>query len=221
MTDEIITSQDFSIVIFDLDGVLVDSISSWVYLHDHFGVNNDPAYYAYMRNEIDDYEFMRRDIKLWLNKTQKFHISELTQILDSVPYMPGFFETMKVLNNNNIQTAIVSAGLEQLANRVAEAGNIRYVFANGLETDEVGYLTGEGILRVELRNKGKVVRNLLEELNIESDSAISIGNGEIDITMFEESGFSIAFDPADNKIRESADIIIEKKDLTEILNYII
>jgi HAD superfamily phosphoserine phosphatase-like hydrolase len=121
-------------IVFDLDGVLADTISSWVFIHDQFGVNNDPAYFAYMNNEIDDLEFMRRDIKLWLNQKNKFHINEIKQFLDTIPLMAGFQDTMDKLTAKGIKSAIVSAGLEELANRVAAMGGINHVYANGLVT---------------------------------------------------------------------------------------
>ena len=125
--------NNIDFVIFDLDGVLVDTISSWVYIHEHFGVNNDPAYFAYMRSEIDDFEFMRRDIKLWLDIKKEFHISEIQKILDTIPFMLGFEKTMEVLNSHSIDSAIISAGLDLLGNRVASIGGIPHVLANGLE----------------------------------------------------------------------------------------
>jgi len=56
------------LVVFDMDGVLADVESSWVYVHRHFGVNNDHSLFAYLRGEIDDLEFIRRDINLWKQK---------------------------------------------------------------------------------------------------------------------------------------------------------
>lgn len=211
---------NFSFIIFDLDGVLVDTVSSWVWIHEHFGVNNDLSYYAYMNNEIDDNEFMRRDIALWLDKKKELHIDEVQQILNSVPIMPGFEATMKTLRHLNIQTAIVSAGLEQLANRVGNLGGIDHILANGLETDKDGFLTGEGILRVTLRDKGEIVRQLISKLDLDPNAIAAIGNGEIDIQMFDESGLGIAFNPHDERIKESADVVIINKNLTEILKYI-
>jgi phosphoserine phosphatase len=213
-------TNEISFIIFDLDGVLADTISSWVFLHEHYGVNNDVSFYAYMNNEIDDHEFMRRDIKLWLDIEKKLHINKVKELLDSVPLMPGFHATMKSLKSKGIETAIVSAGLEQLANRVAETGGIKYVLANGLELDPEGYLTGEGILRVKLCDKGSVVNNLISELGLAPDNVMAIGNGEIDIPMFKAARIGIAFNPHDEKITESADVVIHEKDLTKILNYI-
>ena len=213
-------TKNISFIIFDLDGVLVDTISSWVYLHEHYGVNNDTAFYAYMNNEIDDTEFMRKDIELLLNIKKKLHIKEIQRILDTVPLMPGLKHTMKCLDYLGISTAIISAGLEQLASRIAKICGIPHVFANGLEIDENGYLTGEGILRVSLKNKGEVVEGLISEMDLDPSSIVSVGNGEIDIQMFNVTGLGIAFNPHDQKVIDQADLVIHKKDLTEILRYV-
>ncbi len=220
MVQEKDTNRRISFIIFDLDGVLVDTISSWVYLHEYFGVNNDPAFFAYMRNEIDDREFMRRDIRLWLEIRPKFHIDEVRKILDTVPIMPGFEELINGLREKKIDSAIISAGLGLVAERIAKLGDIKQVFANGLETDEEGYLTGEGILNVKLGDKGEVVRELISKFGLKKDSMAAVGNGEVDIPMFKECGLSIAFNPHDENIINCADIIIEKKDLKEILRYL-
>ena len=220
MNENNFNGTDISFVVFDLDGVLADTISSWVWIHEHFGVNNDVSYYAYMNNEIDDMEFMRRDIALWLQKKKTLHIGEVERILDSVPLMPGFITTMKILKFLGIRTAIVSAGLEQLAMRVGKVGGIKHILANSLETDKEGYLTGEGILHVSLRAKGEVVKQLKSTLGLKQNNIASIGNGEIDSQMFKESCIGIAFNPHDDNVINNADIVIHKKDLTEILKHL-
>jgi phosphoserine phosphatase len=56
------------LVVFDMDGVIADVGSSWVHVHESFGVNNDHSLRAYLRGEINDVEFIQRDIKLWKDK---------------------------------------------------------------------------------------------------------------------------------------------------------
>ena len=46
MNENNFNGTDISFVVFDLDGVLADTISSWVWIHEHFGVNNDVSYYG-------------------------------------------------------------------------------------------------------------------------------------------------------------------------------
>ena len=52
-------------VVFDCDGVLVDAVSSWRTLHDHFGTDNSENLQRFIRGEITDVEFMRLDIAKW------------------------------------------------------------------------------------------------------------------------------------------------------------
>ena len=53
------------LVIFDMDGVLTDTISSWKYVHDYFGSSNERSVDDYLRGKIDDLEFIKRDVALW------------------------------------------------------------------------------------------------------------------------------------------------------------
>ena len=50
-------------VIFDCDGVLVDSVS--VEHCDHFGTDNSDELARFIAGEISDVEFLRSDIRKW------------------------------------------------------------------------------------------------------------------------------------------------------------
>ena len=211
----------FKFVAFDLDGVLVDTFSSWVWMHKYFDVNNDHSLYAYQRGEIDYLEFMRRDIQLWLDKKEGMTIQDVADILSDVPMMKGAKEVVQALRERQIKTAIISCGIEVLAQRVADELHIDFVVANGLVADGEGRLTGEGTLTIELADKGKPLNNLLEENGIDKENCVAIGNSYGDAGMFAVSGFSIAFNPHDEITRESADVVVEGDDLREVLEHII
>jgi len=208
------------LVVFDMDGVLVDAESSWVYVHRRFGVNNDHSLYAYLRGEIDDLEFIRRDIRLWMEKDPELTVSKIQEILAEVPLMPGARETIKAISDRGIKTAIVSAGIDLLADRVADELGVDVDMANGLITDNRGRLSGEGILRVKLMDKGDSVSEVATRLDIPKEQVVSVGNSQYDVTMFERSGMGIAFMPSDDHVRQSANAVVEEKDLRGILKYI-
>lgn len=209
--------RSLKLVIFDLDGVLVDTQSSWVHVHKHFGVDNDEAYYAYMRKEMDYAEFMRKDIVLWLERKPIIHTDELKQVLSTLPLVPGAREFLDLLQRSGIERTIVSCGIDLLANRAAEELGISSVHANGLEVDDFGNLTGEGIARVTLLEKGAPIPLILNKLQIEPEEAVAIGNSGTDSLMFAEVGLGIAFDPTDDHVRNKADIVIEEKDLMQVV----
>ena len=52
-------------VCFDCDGVLIDTISSWRIIHEHFGTNSGEMLDRFLRGEVSDAEFMADDIGLW------------------------------------------------------------------------------------------------------------------------------------------------------------
>ncbi len=88
-----------------------------------------------------------------------------SKILYAIPVIPGVKECISFLKKHHIKTAIVSAGLDILAEKVANDLGIDYVFANGVKVGTDGRLTGEGVLQVELMHKEKNVKALAQKLH--------------------------------------------------------
>jgi phosphoserine phosphatase len=206
------------LVVFVMDGVLVDIESSWVYVHRHFGVNNDHSLLAYLRGEIDDLEFIRRDIALWRRLDPSITASDVAAILADAPLMPGAQKAVSHLRRNGTKTAIVSAGIDLLAERVASELGIDLSLANGFVTDASGRLSGEGVLRVKLTDKGDGVTEAARHFGMQKNDVVSVGNSKYDISMFESSGKGIAFCPSDDDVRNAADSVILEKDLSRVLD---
>ncbi len=200
-----------------MDGVLADTESSWTYVHRHFGVNNDHSLRAYLDGEIDDWEFIRRDIDLWRKKDPALSMDSVRRILADVPTMNGAEEAVAELRRRGIRTAIVSAGIDLLAQRLAVELEIDMFFANGFVADCAGRLTGEGVLNVRLAEKGEKVRMVADLLDIGKEEVVSVGNSRFDMPMFDASEIGIAFCPIDDEVREKADVVVEEKDLRAIL----
>lgn len=213
-------NRKIELVIFDMDGVLTDTISSWKYVHNYFGCSNERSINEYLKGEIDDLEFIKRDVSLWRENGKPITKNKLEYLLSDIPLMKGSEKCISTLKNNNIKTSIVSAGLDILAKKIAKKLEIDYVDANGLKTDKNGYLNGEGILGVELIRKDKNVMKLSDKLNIPLENIVAIGNSCFDIPMLENCGLGIAFNPEDECIKKVADIIIEEKNLFKIIDHI-
>lgn len=210
--------SDFELAVFDMDGVLVDVESSWVWIHNHFDVNNDHSLKLYLEGEIDDLEFIRRDIELWLDKKEDLNKNDIRYILSDVPLIDGFDRCLNHLKKKQYKTAIISGGLKPLAEQIG-SDYFDIIKANDVEEIE-GKLSGEGILEVQLKDKGAVFDELLADLEIEPEKCIAVGNSFIDAPMLEKAGLGVAFDPADEKVKKASDVIIEDKNLCNLLEHI-
>jgi phosphoserine phosphatase len=204
-------------VFFDMDGVLLDTVSSWRYVHDYFGTTNERAIIPYLRGDIDYLEFIRRDVSLWKKDGQHIEKTTLQNIMNTIPFIKGAKECISFLHAHKIQTAIVTAGMNLLAKRVAGDLGIDHVYANEVNVGSDGRLTGDGVLHVELVQKDKNIKALASELQIPLSACVAIGNSCFDIPMFEACGLGIAFNPEDSCVVQSADIVIKDKDLHKLI----
>jgi len=214
-------NRSFDLVAFDMDGVLVDYSSCWTWVHHHFGVDNEPALLSFVQGEIDDREFMRRDIALWRERNPKLDIDGLRCILKPLPFNEGIEETVAALREQGIKAVIVSGGLDLVAERIAQRYGFDDFIANGVESDRFGRLTGEGILRVELLNKKLALEAFLAKYSVIKERAACVGDSFIDIPMFKACGMSIAFNPLDDRVSDSATYVVRDQSLRAVLPFIL
>ena len=206
-----------SLVLFDMDGVLVDAISSWKFIHQYYQMNNDASVKAYVKGDIDDAEFIRRDVNIWIEQDEPMTTTKLHELLSTIPLMHGAKPCLQWLHQQGIKTAIVSAGIKTLATIVGQSLDITYVYANELLADEQGYLTGEGIVEVPLKGKDTTVRHIHEQTGVPYEEMVAVGNSCYDIPMLASVGLGVAFNPADTCVLDHADEVIKDKDLSQLI----
>jgi phosphoserine phosphatase len=205
------------LIAFDLDGTLVDIDSSWAEVHRHFGENNAKALDLFNHDEIDDEEFIRRDIRIWWKHRPDLTVEDLEEILGTVRLMPGAKELFGAIHARGVQTAIVSGGIDILAKRVARELGVDLALANGFRVDGSGRLTGEGIVRVPIKGKEGVLAQVQRQLSVAPAETASVGNSDIDVGLFRRARIGIAFQPADAHIRRSATAVVTERNLARLI----
>ncbi len=135
-------------VIFDCDGVLIDTISSWRIIHEYFGTNSGPMLDQFLKGGISDEDFMADDIRHWKSVQPKIHRDELVRCYQGVSLNPGARQLVEALKERGVYVAIVSAGVDLLIGSIAKMLKVDDWASNGFQYSEDGYLLDDGVVRV-------------------------------------------------------------------------
>jgi phosphoserine phosphatase len=200
---------------FDLDGTVLEHNSSWVAIHRHFGTEHMGAasLRLYTEGKIDYREFMRRDISSWPRGVGRDEITEVLSDYRLRREAPAVFDELR---SRGIRTALVTSGIDILAQRVAKDLQIDYWLANGLRFDRKGKLMSRGIGRVDPTRKDIAYLRLLRRVGIPREKTIAVGDTIYDLAFLKSAhlGFMLAHS---TRVPDPEIIHIEK--LTEIFDY--
>ena len=211
-------------VVFDCDGVLVDAVSSWRTLHDHFGTDNSENLQRFIRGEISDVEFMRLDIAKWKTIENPIHRDDLFRAYAGVQLMEGARELVQRLQDAGIFVAIVSAGVDLFVASIAAMLKVDDWIANGFEFNEDDTLSDEGVCRLHATGKGEIITKLLNMNNLQPEGCVSVGDSEMDLSMKIDGGHFIGFNPTRESSMEAFEKagvpIVTGKNLIDIAPYL-
>ena len=213
--------KKYDLAIFDMDGTLTSVRSSWWYILNELGRDNEEARNAFVNGEIDEQEFMRRDLAQWLDAMPGMTLKDVIKMMRNLPLVSGIQETVAMLHYNGIKCVICSGGISVAAKMIADEFGFDDYLADDLEVDEEGRLTGNGIANVDLRDKGASALKLMEKFGATKERTIAIGDSFGDISMFDVTGMSIAFNPKDMELTGArADHVVFSDNISEILDVI-
>jgi phosphoserine phosphatase len=208
--------RSYRAVLFDLDGTLTPVPSVWQHIHERLGLWEREALRhqaAFERGDIDYAEFCARDAAHWKGMVE----SDLRAVTDAIPYRPGARECVGALQKRGLLVGVVSTGLTLLAERAIHDLGLAYAIANRLVA-RGGVLTGEVKINVEHGRKGEAVDLFCGQFGVDYRDVIAVGDSEGDISMFEHSGFSVAFNPRTERTARSATITHRGESLLDLVD---
>ena len=210
--------MNIQLVVFDVDGTLTRHSSVWWRLHEYFGTTNEGRKYynEYFDGEITYEEWADLDAALWKGKS----LEEVMKVVQSTQLALGAQETIQILKERKLKTAILSGGLDIMANDIGQRVGIDYVLTNKLHHQN-GVLTGEVENLVAWGEKYKVIPKINAHFEIPPKNTAFVGDGRNDMSVFKVVGLSIAYNPEDREVAAAADIVIQNDDLRAILPYVI
>ncbi len=200
------------LIAFDFDNVLVDgeSLDEVAKL-----VDSEDKIIELTRKAMEGNISFETSLRERMNLLKGVSLENIERVTKKMPLMEGAEETILELKKRGYKLATITGNFEIITNRLKDL-DIDYIFCNQLH-DEDGKLTGEisGPLIVE-GSKGEVLQELMDQEGLKAAECAAVGDGANDIPMLEKAGLSIAFN-AKPALKEVADIVVEGKDLREIL----
>lgn len=143
-----------------------------------------------MRGEIDFKESFTERVALLKGLDSKV----MQDIAENLPITEGVDRLMYVLKRYGYKIAILSGGFTYFGEYLQKKYGIDYVYANELEIDENGILTGRYLGEiVDGRRKAELLKLIAQVEKVDIAQTIAVGDGANDLPMLSEAGLGIAF----------------------------
>ncbi len=202
--------------IFDFDSTLMDG-ETIDFLAAELGLGEKVAEITEMamRGELDFFESLVTRVKL----LEGLEVERVDAVCRSLPYMPGAKETIARLKEKGYKVVVFSGGFRNATGYAKEVLGFDADFSNILHAKN-GRLTGlvGGDMMFDF-SKGDMLRRLQALLGIATQDTVAVGDGANDRSMFARAGTRIAF-CAKEILKKEANVIIDTKDLTKVLEYV-
>jgi len=194
-----------------MDGETIDFIADLAGIKDRVSAITKEA----MEGRLDFFESLTQRVGLLKGVEYK----KVDDICANLPYMPGAKELIDTLKINDYKIMVFSGGFRNATSRAKELFGFDADFSNILHQKD-GVLTGlvGGDMMFDF-SKGDMLTRVQSILGINEDETMVIGDGANDRSMFKYAKKKVAF-CAHEILKKEANIIIDKKDLREIIKYV-
>ena len=143
-----------------------------------------------MRGEIDFKESFKERVAL----LKGLDVGVMKDIAEHMPITEGVDRLMAVLKRYGYKIAILSGGFTYFGEFLQRKYGIDYMYANELEVDDNGKLTGNyrGEI-VDGHRKAELLKLIAQVEKVNLAQTIAVGDGANDLPMISEAGLGIAF----------------------------
>jgi phosphoserine phosphatase len=179
------------LICFDMDSTLIqteciDELAERAGVGDQVRAITERA----MRGEIDFKESFTERVAL----LKGLDVSVMQDIAEHLPITEGVDRLMEVLKRCGYKIAILSGGFTYFGEYLQRKYGIDYVYANELEIDDNGKLTGRYVGEVvDGRRKAELLKLIAQVEKVNLAQTIAVGDGANDLPMISEAGLGIAF----------------------------
>jgi len=204
------------LAVFDFDSTLMDG-ETIDFFAEELGIGEEVALITEeaMSGRLDFFESLQQ--RVGLLKGLDYKVVE--KISQNLPYMNGAKETIAELKKRGMTVVCFSGGFRSATGYAKDILGYDADFSNVLHEKD-GKLTGlVGGDMMFSHSKGDMLTRLQNILGVTQDETLVCGDGANDLSMFAHAGTRVAFCGRDI-LKKEANIIIDEKDLTQILKEI-
>ena len=215
----------YKLVCFDLDGTLIDNLKfSWQLFHDYFQTDQhrrEDAKNKFFNKKITYAEWAEHDIGMWKEKNAKKE--DFFKALEGLKLMEGALDTLRELKQSGAKLAILSGSLNVLLEKFIPNYEDFFddVFISRIYFDGNGFISEIEATEFDIDAKALALKQIAEREGIPLEECAFVGDYTNDIKVMQEAGLGIAFNCKNEEVMKAADVVIEKKDLREILSLIL
>ena len=179
------------LICFDMDSTLIqteciDELAIRAGVGDQVKAITERA----MRGEIDFKESFKERVAL----LKGLDVSVMQDIAEKLPITEGVDRLMSVLKRYGYKIAILSGGFTFFGEYLQRKYGIDYMYANELEIDDNGKLTGNYVGEiVDGHRKAELLKLIAQVEKVNLAQTIAVGDGANDLPMISEAGLGIAF----------------------------
>ena len=194
-----------------MDGETIDFFAAELGLEKQVADITDLA----MNGKLDFFESLITRVEL----LKGLDYDKVVQIGKNLPLMPGAKEIIPALQKKGYKVVCFSGGFRVGTSPAKDILGLDADFANVLHQKD-GKLTGlvGGDMMFDY-SKGDMIQRLQNILGISKQNTLVVGDGANDRSMFAHADTRVAF-CAKEILKKEANIIIDTKDLTKILDHI-
>ncbi len=215
----------YKLVCFDVDGTLIDNVKfSWQVFHDYFQTDKhrrENVRNKFLSGKISYLEWAEHDIGMWKEMNAKKN--DFLKAMEPLKLMDGAMETLLELKKNGLKLAVISGSINIVLEKFIPNYNEFFddVFLSRIYFDEKGNIVKIEPTEFDMIKKAEALRHIAKREKIKLEECVFVGDYLNDLQVIQEAGLGIAFNCQHDKLKQAADVVIEKKDLREVLKYIL
>ncbi|MBR9691080.1 HAD-IB family phosphatase, partial [Candidatus Woesearchaeota archaeon] len=216
--------RKYDLVCFDLDGTLIEEKDGKVFwervLSKIYGSNivSMERWGAWENGKLTLLEWVDLDVGDW--KRHGFTKKKLQDLINHSSLLPGSHETLKELKDKGFKLGVISGSVNILLDTVFPKHPFDDIFIHNIffgKDNKISHWEKNPYAE----KKDEALKIIAKKENIPLSKTVFIGDHHNDISVAKIAGLSISINSKSKELDEVCDVVIKKKDMSEILKHII